>query len=143
MSETEIKSEIERLEEFLKKKRLLYQHIYRREDYRWMLPIVKKTASEAISKIKRYQRILSPKKHRVGEITQSDIDRAKEFPIQNIVEIGRNGRARCVFHDGKDFNMGIKNNIARCFVCDSHGDSIEVYRRVNKCGFIEAVRALS
>jgi hypothetical protein len=37
-------------------------------------------------------------------------------------------RARCPFHNGRDFNLSFKGNGFHCFVCGTHGDSIEFVR---------------
>lgn len=42
----------------------------------------------------------------------------------------RTGRYRCVFHNGKDKNMGIVENSCHCFVCNECGDSIKVVETI-------------
>lgn len=42
----------------------------------------------------------------------------------------RAGRYRCVFHNGKDNNMGIFENSCHCFVCNECGDSIKVVETI-------------
>ena len=76
-------------------------------------------------------------------IDDSDIARAKEYPLSELLEVGQNGRARCVFHNGADFNLDIRKNFAFCHVCQESGDVLKVYQTLHGCGFIEAVKALS
>jgi len=123
--------------------RKLYVEISQDKSALWMLELVEKQAHTLLKEKKRYSMSLEEKNSSKAIITQEDIERAKEYPISSIVEIGRNGRARCVFHNGEDFNMGIKNNIARCFVCGSFGDAISVHRALTGKGFVESVRELS
>lgn len=42
----------------------------------------------------------------------------------------RAGRYRCVFHNGKDNNMGVVENLCHCFVCNECGDSIKVVETI-------------
>lgn len=135
---------IEILEEALTRNRKLYKEICKDETAHWMLAIIEENAADIKKRIRKYKTTIEYQNSgRSDFIDDYDIARAKEYPIEQIVEIGHNKRAKCVFHNGEDFNMGIKNNIARCFVCGEWGDSIKVYQSVHGCGFVEAVRALS
>lgn len=80
--------------------------------------------------------------NRKDEITPEMVDRAREYPIEQIVPKERNGRAKCVFHAGEDGNMDIRKNFAHCYVCGAHGDPIDVYKAVHGVGFREAVLAM-
>ena len=80
--------------------------------------------------------------NRKDEVTPEMVDRAREYPIEQIVRVERNGRAKCVFHAGEDGNMDIRKNFAHCYVCGAHGDPIDVYKAVNGVGFREAVLAM-
>lgn len=75
-------------------------------------------------------------------ITDEMIERAREYPIESLLEIGHNKRAKCVFHQGEGWNMDIRKNFAHCYVCGATGDTINVYRAQHGCGFREAVLAL-
>lgn len=132
------------LEEMLKKHRIWYIEVSSDKSLSWFLPIIARIAQDDKKRMNKYKTTIEYQNSgRSDFIDDSDIEIAKEYPIQSILEIGHNGRAKCIFHNGTDFNMGIKNNIARCFVCNESGDSIKVYQTVHGCGFIEAVRALS
>lgn len=76
-------------------------------------------------------------------ITDEMIEAAREYPIEKLVEIGHNGRSRCVFHQGEGFNMDIRKNYAYCYVCGDSGDAIKVYMALHGVGFKEAVLFLS
>ena len=87
----------------------------------------------------------SKTKNPIG-VTPVEIARAKEYPIVELYQFNRSGAARCPFHSEKtaSFCYNKKNNTARCFgACQATFDSIELYRRLNNCSFVEAVRNLS
>lgn len=75
-------------------------------------------------------------------ITDQMIERAREFPIKELLEVGQNGRAKCVFHNGEGFNMDIRKNFAHCYVCGESGDTIKLYRAKHGASFREAILAL-
>ena len=75
-------------------------------------------------------------------ITDEMIERAREYPIENLIEIGRNGRAKCIFHQGEDYNMDVRQNFAYCYVCGESGDPIKIYMQLHGANFREAVLAL-
>lgn len=75
-------------------------------------------------------------------ITDEMIERAREYPIESLLEIGPNKRAQCIFHGGEDFNMDIRKNFAHCYVCGESGDTIRVYRAKHEASFREAILAL-
>lgn len=136
--------QIDILSSYLEKHRIWYKSVAACPDLYWFLPIITRIAKDDKKRMNKYKTTIEYQNSgRSDFIDDSDIARAKEYPIQDIIEIGHNGRAKCIFHNGTDFNMGIKNNFARCFVCNESGDSIKVYQTVHGCGFIEAVRALS
>ncbi|MCL5024831.1 MAG: CHC2 zinc finger domain-containing protein [Nitrospirae bacterium] len=79
-------------------------------------------------------------KSRAG-ITEDMIDRAREYPINQILECKRN-MALCINHAERTPSMSVKNNRAHCFGCGWTGDAISVYQKLNNASFVEAVRAL-
>ena len=102
---------------------------------------------------RKYKNITDPKERKKIEreiknlendtyITKIDIERAKQFPMDQIIEINRGGFAQCVAHDDTQPSMFCKNNFAHCFVCAYTGDTIDVYMQVHGCSFGEAVRSL-
>lgn len=72
-------------------------------------------------------------------LTPDMIQRAKEHPIEQILEVGKNGRAKCVFHNGQDYNMDVRNNYAYCYVCSETGNTIKVLMARDNLSFKEAV----
>lgn len=51
----------------------------------------------------------------------------------------RTGRYKCVFHNGKDNNMGIVGNRCNCFVCNESGDSIKVVQTIFSLSIPQAI----
>jgi len=79
------------------------------------------------------------------------IERAKEFPIQELYEgklrrAGKNLLGTCPFHSEKTASFYITpQNKFKCFGCGAYGDSIEFYKRLNNLtskDFIKIIRAL-
>lgn len=77
--------------------------------------------------------------------TYDEIQRARNYPMERLLEIGRSGRIRCVNpeHEDKSPSMLVRNNYAYCFACHFHADTIDVYMILNHCTFPEAVRGLN
>jgi len=102
--------------------------------------------AEGLSKrIRGYEvsiEVLEGKRSEKNTITDEMIERAREYPIENLLELGMNRRAKCVFHQGEDFNMDIRKNFAHCYVCGASGDTIKVYQAQHGANFREAVLAL-
>jgi hypothetical protein len=74
-------------------------------------------------------------------ITPDMIGRAREFPIENLVEVHR-GKTLCIFHDDHHPSMGIKDNRFYCFSCGAKGDVIEYAMKRDSLTFPAAVRFL-
>jgi len=89
--------------------------------------------------IKRLKMILYPIK---GEITDDMIQRAKEFPIIELIK-NRRGMALCFNHPDKRPSLSLKNNYAYCFGCGYSADSIKLYMDLNNVDFKTAVKALN
>jgi len=100
--------------------------------------------ADANDLVKRMRAIESERKGRDAkeQITPEMIERAREYPIGQIVEVEQNGRARCVFHGGESANMDIRRNFTYCYKCNKSSDSIGVYMALHGVGFKQAVLAL-
>lgn len=85
--------------------------------------------------------LFQPQRVRRDSITPDMIERAKEYPIEGLVEAHR-GMALCIFHDDRNPSMYVKNNFVHCFSCGKTADTIKVYQKLNGATFPEAVRAL-
>lgn len=79
-----------------------------------------------------------------------ELERAKAVPMTSIRSLefkGFNGqgKALCPFHQEEtaSFHYFKKTNTAYCFGCGHISDSIDLYQRVHKCSFKEALKKLA
>lgn len=77
-----------------------------------------------------------------GKITDEMIARAREYPIENLIEVNSKGFALCVNHDDKKPSMLTRGNYAHCFSCGYTGDVLDVAMKVRGLDFTGAVKAL-
>jgi DNA primase len=75
-------------------------------------------------------------------ITEDMVSRAKEFPMDQIVDLSPQGFALCVAHNDRSPSMYCKENFAYCFSCGFTDDTIGVYMKKNDANFAEAVASL-
>ncbi len=77
-------------------------------------------------------------------ITDEQIERARAYPIENLVEVNRAGMARCISgeHEDRHASMQATNGFVFCHSCGFKGDAIALYMKLNGTSFTEAVRAL-
>lgn len=81
-------------------------------------------------------------KQMIRRLSREEIERAKEHPFYQLVELQRNGMALCPFHEDHDPSFSIKNNYGYCFGCGWKGSTIDfVMQRYGKT-FATAVREL-
>ena len=84
-----------------------------------------------------------------GEITEDEIQKAKEVPIEELYEGRLRGSSRlagvCPFHEERtpSFTIFTNDNSFYCFGCHSHGDSITFFMKLNKINFADAVKQLN
>lgn len=76
------------------------------------------------------------------QITDDDIQRAKDHPIENLIDV-KKGKCLCPFHNDRNPSASVKNNKLRCWSqCGKSFDVIEVYRKIHGVSFVEAVKQL-
>lgn len=80
-----------------------------------------------------------------GRITDKDIQQAKAFPIENLIEVNRIDFALCPFHNDKDKSLKFyrKTNTWWCFSENIGGDVIELIMKLQNITFIEAIKKLT
>ena len=72
-----------------------------------------------------------------------NIERAKKVPITSLIEVRKDGKARCVWHSERTPSMHVyKNNKAHCFGCGKRGDVVDVFQALNGVDFKTAVTSL-
>lgn len=76
------------------------------------------------------------------EITDEMIERARQFPFDQLIEVNRNRMAVCPFHGDKNPSFSIKNNYGYCFGCQWKGDTIKYVMDKDGVKFADAVRRL-
>lgn len=94
-----------------------------------------------IKKLRQYA-VQSTKKNN-NSITSSDIEAARNIPIESIIEF-TNGKAIAWCHEDKTPSLSKhpKDNYARCFVCNKSFDTIAAYMHYYNVEFIDAVKGL-
>ena len=77
-------------------------------------------------------------------IQQEDIERARLYPIENLLKFNRAGKVHCIFHnDTSNPNLHKYDNTVYCFSCQRKADVIDVYMQQTGDNFIDAVKKLS
>lgn len=104
-----------------------YNYIYIEEQQNWI---------EKKNKLKIYLTSTNNKK--------IDIPKAKQFPIDQLLEFNSMGNAICRWHSEKtpSLHLDKKRNKAHCFGCGVDVDSIDVYMKIHTVSLPEAVKRL-
>ena len=113
--------------------------------YWWREAVLKLRDVNAMEgKLKRYKSELYYlwQQGKRESLTRAMIDRALEYPIDEIVEVNHAGFALCPNHDDQSPSLYTKGNFGYCFVCGWHGDPIAIYMLLHNVPFVEAVRKL-
>ena len=106
---------------------------------------IQKELRHAQWKLDEIKELLNPT---VGElqnktsITDSMIERARQYPLDRLIDINRAGFARCIWHTDTHPSMFCKKNFAHCFSCNKSGDTIKVLMDRDGLTFREAVMRL-
>jgi DNA primase len=73
----------------------------------------------------------------------SDKERARSYPIRDLIKVNRENKALCPFHDDRTPSMHVyHDNHAFCFVCMKRADAIDIYMAINNVDFKTAIAAL-
>lgn len=93
---------------------------------------------------KQYRRFCSLMDPSPTDITQTEIERAKEYPFEELIELNKMGWAICPFHSEKTPSFQVKkNNKGYCFgSCHETWDTISFVQKRDGKTFNEAVRWL-
>lgn len=73
--------------------------------------------------------------------TPQMIERAKQYPVENLIELRRNV-ALCPFHNERSPSFSVKNNKYKCFGCGVSGDTISLAMHLKNLTFRQAVEYL-
>lgn len=74
-----------------------------------------------------------------------NIEQAKQYPMDRLIDISRGNVTRCLWHEDKNPSMHYykKTNHLFCFVCNKKADSIDVAMKLYNKTFPEAVKQLT
>jgi hypothetical protein len=86
----------------------------------------------------KYGHSISDKERLSDEVIQ----RAREYPIENLVGSSKRGMVCCPFHDDQHPSASIKNNKLHCFACNRTWGTIDFIMEKEGVGFKEAVTSL-
>lgn len=132
----ETQEEINNLLEFIRKNRIEHSQLQdlERADYVEKKIQIKK-------KIEALKKFGARNKEEVG----LNIAKAKQYPIENLLEFDSGGFTRCPYHNEKTGSMKWypERNKVHCFGGCGDFDSIDVYQKLNNVSFNEAVKALT
>ena len=79
-----------------------------------------------------------------SQITDEMIEAARNYPIENVIEFDRTGKALAFCHADKSpsLSWNRKSNKARCFVCCKSFSALDTLIERDKMSFIDAVKSL-
>lgn len=101
-----------------------------------------KQQDEWIEKKRKIKRLIELPK---GFKNELNISKAKEFPIEQLLDFNKYGFIKCIFHTEKTPSMRLdkKRNKAHCFAGCGDFDSIDIFQKINNVSFSDAVRKLN
>ena len=126
----------------------------KQSDYQnWVLTLLKQENARKVEKLnaqamsagtieERQQILESIEQMLHPKITEVDVIRAREYPIERLLEVDTRGFAVCLGHKDTNPSMYVKNNWAYCFSCGYKADSIKVYQDTKGVTFLQAVKGL-
>jgi hypothetical protein len=72
---------------------------------------------------------------------KEEILKAKQYPINQLVQFKHGGKAVCLWHNDKNPSMHYypKKNKVYCFACNQGGDAVDVVMKLRDCSLKDAV----
>lgn len=94
-------------------------------------------------RISRYDWMLN--KNDSDDISEEAIQQARDYPIANLIDFNRAGKAMAWCHEDKNPSLvhWKPKNKCRCFVCNETFDTIAVLMGRDGYTFVEAIKALT
>ena len=97
---------------------------------------------DTIKEIRQIEFSLAPKSTSKNGVTNEMIEIARNYDWNKLIEIGRNGMARCIFHQDNRPSFYVKNGYGYCFSEKKSWDTIQFIMDRDGLSFSEAVKAL-
>lgn len=97
----------------------------------------KRHYKEQAEKMKREYVLLTTQPK--GQLTEQEIERARNRNVSEFIEVNRVGFAQCPFHNEKTPSLKVTGNVFYCFGCHESGDVIKFFMKYYNVGFREAV----
>ena len=106
--------------------------------------VTRKQVCSILEPTDKRRKYFLPIRKGTGQINDAMIMRAKEYPVENLIEFDRMNKAECIFgtHENAKMSKPKHKNFVKCFACDRSADSIEVYKIIKGCDFKTAVKNL-
>ena len=81
---------------------------------------------------------------KVVQNSSDDIERAREYPIDNLLHFNGQKKCKCIWHKEKTDSLTYypETNTVFCFGCGKSGDSIDVAQQLWGCDFLSAIKKL-
>jgi hypothetical protein len=83
------------------------------------------------------------KKEPKSRITPEMVIRAREFPMEELIEVSKKGNIHCPFHEDRNPSASIKNNRLHCFACGKTWNPIDFLMEREGLKFQEAIHRLN
>ncbi len=104
-------------------------------------------AAEALAEVEYLQSncFYEPAEKMAGStLTREEIKRAREYPVDKLIDFDRAGRATAWCHDDKkpSLTLNKRHNRAHCFCCATSFNPIDIRMHHADLPFYEAVRSL-
>lgn len=113
-------------------------------DFRMGLWNIEETYVQQEKVLSAQVRTLSQSDPDSGLLADKDIEKAREYPLDSLIDFDKRGFAVCPFHEesSASFSYWQKNNLGHCFGCLRTADSIAVVMTKERKTFPQAVRHL-
>jgi len=81
---------------------------------------------------------------RIQSTSTDEMERAKEYPIEELLQFGHDKKAKCIWHNEKSGSLHLyPTNKVYCFGCSKGGDAIDVYMALHNVPIKEAITYLA
>jgi hypothetical protein len=103
----------------------------------WYEACIERVKKEGVDISKKLKRV-----HKQED--RSEIERAKMYPISQVIKANRAGFALCPFHGERTPSLKLyeETNTFHCFGCSESGDVVKLYMQVNGVDFPSAIKNL-